>query len=219
MFYIWVKIYFALVFNLLLTKMEDLHKNQISIFRLLQENSDSPLTIRKIQSMLDFSSPSVVLHHIQKLESKGYIKRNPSNPRDYQLFQSPERPIVYINHYGYAQCGKNGTFLDGNPIDRIPVASKLLKFLTSEAFMVKAKGNSMEPRIKEGDLVIAQKSKVAANDDIVVCVFENEVLIKQYFKKDNTVTLISMNSKEHPPIIVHENLNIEGVVKNVLTYS
>lgn len=199
--------------------MDDLHKNQLSILELLQEYQDNPLTIRKIQIALDFSSPSVVLHHIQKLESKGYLKRNPNNPRDYQIFLSPERPIVYINYYGFAQCGINGTFLDGHPLDRIPVASKLLKFATEEAFMVKAKGNSMKPQINEGDLVIAQKSKIAINHDIVVCVLDNKVLVKKYFRQHNTVTLISLNSNEHPPIIVNENLNIEGIVKNVLSYN
>lgn len=198
--------------------MQDLHKNQLSIFRLLQDNQDNPLTIRQIQTTLDLSSPSVVLHHIQKLETKGYLKRNPSNPRDYQIFLSPERPIVYINYYGYAQCGSSGTFLDGNPIDRIPIASKLLKFATEDAFIVKAKGDSMQSQINEGDLIIAQKSNVATNNDIVVCVLNNKVLIKKYFKQHNTVTLISLNSSTHPPIIVNENLNIEGIVKNVLSY-
>jgi len=199
--------------------MEDLHKNQLLIFNLLKENQDNPLTIRQIQMDLDISSPSVVLHHIQKLENKGYLKRNPNNPRDYQIFLSPERPIIYINYYGYAQCGSNGTFLDGNPLDRIPVASKLLKFSTNEAFMVKARGNSMKPQINEGDLIIAKKSKIAKNNDIVVCVLDNKVLVKKYFRLHDTVTLISLNSNEHPPIIVNENFIIEGIVKNVLSYN
>lgn len=139
--------------------MNDLHENQIALLKLLDEQIDDPLTIRQIQEQLNFSSSSVVAHHIQKLEQKGYLKRNPANPRDYQVFLSPERPIIYLNLYGNAQCGKNGTILDGSPIDKIPIASRLLKFPAQEGFIVTARGNSMEPFIKEGDLVIAQQKK------------------------------------------------------------
>lgn len=199
--------------------MNDLHENQIALLKLLNEQIDNPLTIRQIQEALNFSSSSVVAHHIQKLEQKGYLKRNPNNPRDYQIFLNPEKPIIYLSLYGTAQCGKNGTILDGNPIDKIPIASRLLKFPSNEGFIVTAKGNSMEPFIKEGDLVIAQKKNEATNGEKIVCVYGEKVLIKKFFKHNNTITLTSLNSEEHPPIIVDDYFKIEGVVKNVLKYS
>ncbi len=199
--------------------MNDLHPNQIALLQLLNTHIDAPLTIRQIQEHLNFSSSSVVAHHINKLEQKGYLKRNPSNPRDYQVFLNPERPIIYLNLYGHAQCGKNGTILDGNPIDKIPIASRLLKFPANEGFIVTAKGSSMEPLIKEGDLVIAQQKDNAENGEKVVCVYGEKVLIKKFFKQHNTITLTSLNSEYHPPIIVDDYFKIEGVVKNVLKYS
>ncbi len=199
--------------------MDDLHKNQILLLKLLEQNIESPLTIRQIQDELDFSSPSVVSHHIQQLEKKGYLKRNPHNPKDYQIFLSPDKPIVYLNLYGNAQCGPEGSILDGNPIDRIPIASRLLKFPASDGFIVTAKGDSMEPQIKEGDLVISQKSNYANSGDLIVCVHNEEVLIKKYFKHDNHITLISMNSEKYPPIPVRDSLKIEGIVRNILKYN
>jgi repressor LexA len=162
--------------------VRNLHKNQKLLLELLEQNINSPLTIREIQTILDFSSTSVVAHHIQQLEKKGYLKRNPNNPKDYQVIIQPDAEVVYLNQYGNAQCGPNGSILDGNPVDMIPIASKLLKFPASEAFIVTAKGDSMEPRIHEGDLVIAQKKKNPDNGDIIVCVYEEEVLIKKFFK-------------------------------------
>ncbi|TYA92159.1 LexA family protein [Seonamhaeicola marinus] len=199
--------------------MNDLHENQVMLLKLLNEQIDNPLTIRQIQEALNFSSSSVVAHHIQKLEQKGYLKRNPNNPRDYQVFLNPEKPIINLSLYGTAQCGKNGTILDGNPIDKIPIASRLLKFPANEGFIVTAKGNSMEPFIKEGDLVIAQKKTTAENGDKIVCVYGEKVLIKRFFKQNDTITLTSLNSEQHPPIIVEDYFKIEGVVKNVLKYS
>ena len=200
-------------------QMDDLHKNQISLLRLLEQNIENPLTIREIQNELDFSSPSVVAHHIQQLEKKGYLKRNPNNPRDYQIFQNPEKPIVYLNQYGKAQCGPEGSILDGSPIDRIPIASRILKFPANEGFIVTAKGDSMEPQIHEGDLVITQKANFAQNGDIVVCVYDQEVLIKKYFKHDNHITLISINDRKYPPIPVEKYFKVEGIVRNIIKYN
>lgn len=58
-----------------------------------------------------------------------------------------------------AGCGPLGSILDGDPIDQMPMASHLLNFAVAEAFMVRAKGKSMEPKIYEGDLVVARKTQ------------------------------------------------------------
>ena len=199
--------------------MEDLHKNQVLLLKLLEQNIENPLTIRGIQEDLGFSSPSVVTHHIQQLEKKGYLKRNPTNPRDYQIFLNPDNPIVYLNLYGNAQCGPKGSILDGNPIDRIPIASRILKFPANEGFIVIAKGDSMCPHINEGDYVIAQKKILANNGDTIVCIYDNEVLIKKFFSDEDRVTLISVNSEKYPPILVKAYFKIEGIVRNVIKYN
>lgn len=201
--------------------MDDLHKNQVSLLKVLEQNIDSPLTIREIQTALDFSSPSVVAHHIQQLERKGYLKRNPNNPRDYQVFLTPEKEIVVLHQYGNAQCGPNGSILEGNPIDKIPVASKLLKFPANEAFIVSAKGDSMEPRIHEGDLLISQKSSYPDNEAIVVCVLGEKVLVKKFFQQNGEITLFSINGENYPPIPVSEDdyFKVEGIVRNIIKFN
>ncbi len=201
--------------------MNDLHPNQVSLLRLLEQNIENPLSIRQIQDLLDFSSPSVVSYHIQQLEKKGYLKRNPHNPKDYQIFITPEKEVVVLNQYGNAQCGPSGSILDGNPIDRIPLASKLLRFSANEAFIVSAKGDSMEPSIHEGDLVISQKNSIPNNGDIIVCVLDKEVLVKKYFHQANRITLISINNDKYPPIPVSEDdyFKVEGIVRSIIKYN
>ena len=116
------------------------------------------MTIRELQEAVNASSTSVVVHHLQQLERKGYIKRNPYNPRDFQIMEDgPEPAVALVNVYGLASCGPGGSILDGNPVDRIPIGARLLSFPASQAFMVRAKGRSMEPTIHEGDLVIARR--------------------------------------------------------------
>ena len=198
--------------------MKKLHITQKRLIELLKETITDPLTIREIQAKLNISSSSLVYHHLQQLEKKGYLRRNPSNPRDYQILaDTPEKKITYLNLSGLACCGPNGTILDATPIDRIPISSRILGFPSAEGFMVKAKGDSMIPKINDGDLVIAQKVTGAENGSTIVCVNNGEALIKKIQKTNDTI-LISTNPK-YQPFVASDDFRIEGVVKGVYTYS
>ncbi len=197
--------------------MKQLHQVQERILELLRLNMDEPLTIEGLRKELELSSKSVVHHHIIQLENKGYLKRTPGNSRDYTLLNEPERQIVYINKYGLAQCGPDGTIFDGNPIDRIPIASKLLRFPSNEAFIVEAKGDSMTPKIKPGDIIIARKQATASDGDIVVCVNNEVTIIKKYRVQHSDIKLQSLNDKYHP-LSPAGDFRIQGVVKNIIHY-
>ena len=138
----------------------------------------------------------------------------------YQLNTTPENPVSYINFYGKAQCGRDGNFLDGEPEDRIPISSKLINFRVDRAFMVEARGDSMEPMIMEGDLIIAQKKDSDFfNNEVVVCSMNGgDVMIKQYVKEGAHILLKSFNSKKHPAIFVSEEdqLFLVGKVEQIL---
>lgn len=196
---------------------KELHPIQKKLLDILINNIEDPLTIREIQGMLNASSTSVVAHHISQLEKKGYLKRNPLNPKDYHILKDgPEKQIVYLSLYGLAHCGARGSILGGIPIDRIPLSAKLISFPASEAFMVKAKGDSMEPLIHDADLVIARKSISAENGRIVVCINNGEALIKKIKRESRNTILISLNS-DHPPFLASKHFRIEGEVKGIIT--
>lgn len=198
--------------------MKQLHLTQQKLLDLLKENITDPLTVRELQNELNLSSPSVVYHHICQLEKKGYLRRNPSNPQDYQvLADEPDQKITYLNLYGLAHCGPSGKILDGSPLDRIPICSKILGFPSGEAFMVKAKGDSMSPKINDNDLVIARRCKDADNGSIVVCVNGGEALIKKIQKGAQTI-LVSLNPS-YCPFVASEDFMTEGIVRGVYSYS
>ena len=197
--------------------MPELHQTQQDLLDLLRLTQDNPLSIREIQEHLKISSPSVVHHHITQLEKKGFLRRNPANPADYQILADKERKIAYINLYGMAKCGPGGTILSGDPIDRIPIPTARLSFASADAFLVKAKGNSMMPRINEGDLVIAKRAHELVNNVTAVCVNDGEVLIKKIHLKGDSIMLMSLNPQVLPIITSSEKLRIEGVVRGVLS--
>ncbi|MFT7087147.1 MAG: repressor LexA [Rickettsiales bacterium] len=195
-----------------------LHPKQEQLLSILEKNQNSPLPLSELVRQMDVSSNNLVLHHLKQLEKKGYLKRNEYNPSDYQVLTTPEKPISYINFYGEARCGAEGCFLDGDPQDRIPMASSLIGFKTENAFMIKAKGDSMEPNIFEGDFVIVQKKLEFYNDDIVVCSINGMAVIKQYFKDLYGNVLLKSFNKKHPTILLEEGdqIFIAGKVEHII---
>lgn len=200
-------------------KMKDLHKTQQDLLNLLKETQDNPLSIREIQERLSISSPSLAHHHIVQLEKKGYLKRNPANPADYQILaDEPERKIAYLNLYGMARCGPEGSILSGDPIDRIPIPTALLSFASADAFLVKARGNSMTPRINDGDLVIAKRAFELVDNQTVVCVNDGDVMIKKiHLKDDRNIVLTSLNPDNKLIQTTQDKVRVEGIVKGVLS--
>lgn len=197
---------------------KELHPVQNQLLKLLAQNSDDPLTVRELQEQLELSSTSVVAHHMQQLEKKGYLKRNPYNPKDYQVMSTdaPESAVAHLNLYGLAACGPEGSLLDGDPIDRVPISSMLLSFPAFEAFMVKAKGKSMEPRIWEGDYVIAKKTNKPENGKIYVCVNEGEALVKRV-QIDGTTKILHSFNPDFQPFIAAKDFRVEGEVRGLFS--
>jgi len=197
----------------------ELHPTQAKLLELLRDNFDDPLTVRELQEILEISSPSVVQHHIRQLEKDGYLRRNPVNPRDYQILaDEPDKKITYLNLYGLAQCGREGSLLDGDPIDRIPIATQILGFPSKDAFLVRARGDSMTPVINDKDLVIAKRKTTPNNGEIVVCVNDGQALIKKIRVSDGGVILRSINDAKYEPFHAAEDFRVEGEVRGVISY-
>lgn len=68
-----------------------------------------------------------------------------------------------------------------------------------EFFALSIKGDSMEPRITEGDVVIVRKQEIVENGELaVVLVNGNDATVKKFYKNDNGITLISTNPNYEP---------------------
>ena len=197
--------------------MKDLHPLQDKLLKLLAQNSDDPLTIRQMQEELEVSSTSVVAHHMQALEKKGFLKRNPYNSKDYQVMTAaPETMVSHINLYGMAACGPEGSILDGNPDERIPISSKLISFPVMEAFMVKAKGKSMEPRIFEGDFIIARRTNIEESGKVYVCVNDGQAVVKK-LQVEGKIKILHSFNPAFEPFIAAKDFRVEGEVRGLIS--
>ncbi|WP_332761744.1 translesion error-prone DNA polymerase V autoproteolytic subunit [Pseudomonas koreensis] len=84
-------------------------------------------------------------------------------------------------------------------------------------YLAKIEGESMrDAGIFCGDLVIVDRSRTAEHGDIVIAGLNSEPICKRLHMRDNTIILLSANSK-YPPRYVMEG--DELVIWGVVTYS
>jgi len=67
-----------------------------------------------------------------------------------------------------------------------------------EYFCLRVRGDSMEPRLVEGDVVIVRHQQSADTGDIVVAMIDGETTVKKFKSHENGVELIPFNDKYSP---------------------
>lgn len=82
-----------------------------------------------------------------------------------------------------------------------------------EFFALKIKGDSMEPRMESGDVVIVKQQPDAnSGDTVIVLVNGDDATCKKLQKTDNGIMLVSTNSKYPPMFYSTEDIQTKPVV-------
>ncbi len=87
------------------------------------------------------------------------------------------------------------------------------------AFALEVKGNSMAPRIENGDIIVVSPKQEIHNGDICVIRIDDEDTVKRIKIEDDFVHLIPLNP-EYEPIVVRKRdinfmLRVVKVIKNL----
>ncbi len=134
-----------------------------------------------------------------------------------------EQPIPKSNGYPTVRIPVLGDVAAGVPIlaqqDIIgyeDIPADMAK--TGEYFGLKIKGDSMEPKIHDNDIVIVKSMSNAENNDIVIAMINNEATCKRLHKYSNSVVLTAINS-DYKPIEVTPDKNIQILGKVVMSIS
>ena len=78
---------------------------------------------------------------------------------------------------------------------------------TGEYFGLKIKGDSMEPRIYDGDVVIVRQQADAESGDIVIAMVNgDDATCKRLIKYSTSIALISLNSKYEPMLFTDKEV-------------
>ena len=127
--------------------------------------------------------------------------------------------IVQLPIYGFAQCGNKGkSVVDEYTQEKIPVTMAMMGVKdVSKCFFVRAKGNSMEPKIQDSDLVLIKQQPSYDINDYVFVIHNDLPKLKKIIKKENKLYLESVNRFfDNVEITKYDETKVIGVVKKII---
>ncbi|BAH06520.1 transcriptional repressor LexA [Clostridium kluyveri] len=162
-----------------------------------------PPSVREICTAVGLKSTSTVHSYLEKLERRGFIKRDATKSRTIEVIEkSQKKEMIEVPIIGTITAGMPIIAVE-NIEDYFPLPMDYIKN-KREIFMLRVKGESMvDAGILDGDLSLIEKVHSAENGDIVVALIENEATLKRFFKEENHIRLQPEN-KNMPPIIVDD---------------
>ena len=172
-----------------------------------------PPAVREICEAVNLRSTSSVHSHLETLERKGHIHRDPTKPRAIEIidddFNLARREIINIPVVGTVTAGEPILAVQ-NIEDYFPMLPDRIS--NKNTFMLHVRGESMiNAGIFDGDLVIVEQQSTAENGDIVVAMIEDSATVKTFYKEDGYYRLQPENDSMEP-IIVNEVSIIGKVV-------
>jgi repressor LexA len=187
------------------------NEKQMQIYKFIKSyiNEKSyPPSVREICAAVGLSSTSTVHGHLERLERKGLIKRDPTKPRTIEIVEKDvKKEMINIPVLGTITAGLP-ILAEENIEDVFPLPIEHVRS-NKELFMLHVKGDSMiEAGIHNGDLAIIEKTNYAENGSIVVALIDNEATLKRFFKEKDHIRLQPENSTMSPILV--DNCTIIG---------
>lgn len=206
-----------------------LNPRQREILEFLRDHKRShayPPTVREIGQAVGLSSSSTVQNHLNALEQKGYIRRDPTKSRTVEVVgdeQQANGRVIPLRAFTVPLVGRvaAGTpvLAEENIEDQITVGPEIAH--DEDAYALRVHGDSMiEAGIYDGDIVVVRPQRDASNGTIVVARIENEltgeheVTVKRFYREASRVRLQPENSTMEP--IFARDVTVEGAVIAVI---
>ena len=174
-----------------------------------------PPSVREICEAVGLQSTSSVHAHLNSLEKKGYIRRDPAKPRTIEIldedFNLTQREIVNVPLLGTVAAGQP-IYAEENIQDYYPILADMLP--NNDTFMLKVRGDSMiNVGIFDGDKIIVERCSTASNGEIVVAFTPDSegATVKRFYKENGHYRLQPENDTMDP-IIVEEVLILGRVI-------
>ena len=206
--------------------MEELTRRQQEVLtgiRLIFAETGYPPTVRELGNRLGLRSSCTVQRHLEALERKGFIRRNPTKARTIEIMRGLKPVSKSAADGGLMSLPIVGTVTAGQPIlavenieDSLALPRTLLP--DGECFVLRVKGDSMiNAGLFDGDLAVVKKQESANNGDIVVALLDDEATVKRFFRENDHIRLQPENPTLQP-IIVDDVAVLGRVVLSVHRY-
>ncbi len=196
------------------TKLTETQKNILDFLIDQIKGKGIPPTLADVAKHFGYKNRATVQQHLQAIEKKGYIKKNPKLSRGIELTLEEKffvpRPVL-------------GEVAAGNPLTIYPDAIDTVELPTiarmpQDSFLLRVKGDSLKDAyIFSGDIVIVNPNLEAKNGQIVVAILDDASVVKRFYKKRNEIELVSENP-EYKTLIIdkkYSSFKIVGIVVGI----
>ncbi len=163
-----------------------------------------PPTVRDICEAVNLKSTSSVFSHLESLEKKGYIRRDPAKPRTIEImddsFNMLRTETTSLPVIGTVAAGEP-ILAEQNIVNYFPVPSDMIPN-GEPSFILKVKGDSMiNAGIFNGDQIFVQCCNTARNGDTVVALVDDSATVKTFYKERGHIRLQPENDTMDPIIV------------------
>jgi repressor LexA len=184
----------------------------LEVIRESVERRGYPPTIREIGQAVGLTSTSSVSHQLQRLQEKGFLRREESRPRAVDVRLPEAAPTEQADDEAAARAARPqpayvpvvGRIAAGGPVlaeqaveDVFPLPRELVG--SGTLFLLKVVGDSMiEAAIADGDWVVVRQQSTAENGDIVAAMIDGEATVKTWKRRDGRTWLLPHNPAYAP---------------------
>ena len=188
--------------------MAELTKRQREILEVVQRHirrHGYPPTVREIGDAVGLTSSSTVHAHLQALENRGVLRRDPTKPRALDLVDRASAPSRESAADRVRVLPLVGQIAAGAPIlaeenieDELPVPELLTA--AGDCFLLRVRGDSMvKAGILDADYVVVRRQEDCAEGEIVAALVDgSEATVKRLHRVDGRVRLSPENDALEP---------------------
>ena len=191
--------------------------------RAIFHETGHPPTVRELGERLGLRSSCTVQRHLEALERKGFIHRNPTKARTLEITRGPKPVTKTAADGGLVSLPIVGTVTAGLPILAVENVEDSIGFPRTllpddDCFILRVRGDSMiNAGLYDGDMAIVKRQEFADNGDVVVALLEDEATIKRFFRQHGRIRLQPENPI-HQPIIVDSATILGKVVMSIHSF-
>ncbi len=204
---------------------EGLHSRRGEILEVLaraaREGEEAP-TEREIGRAVGLRSSQTVHHHLQTLETDGYIERGEAPSR--------KRRPVRLMEKGWEAVGVMpmlGRIAAGRGLEAVALEDEMYSLPTEllsprsgkRRYTLRVVGQSMSGAgIEDGDLLVVEGNEDPPDGTVVVALLGDgeEVTVKRLYREDETVRLVPQNGGHEEIAVPAGEVRVQGEVVYVL---
>jgi repressor LexA len=178
-------------------------------------------TIEELRAELDVGSTRTVLRYLQELEDAGIIERW-AGARGIRFVRQPQEAnfVAEVPIVGEAPAGPL-LIAEENHLGSVRIARD--RRPSGPLFLLRVRGDSMNRAsvsgrvIENGDLVLVRQTSNGETNDIVVALIDGQATIKRLKRGPHYIVLRpESHNPDHSPFVIEGDLEIQGVVIDVL---